>query len=487
MALSADGRYVTFVSSATNLVKDDTNKAQDVFVYDKNTHKIERVSISSKGVQGNLNSKATSISGDGRYVTFTSAASNLVKDDTNKDYDIFVHDRLTHKTEMVSVDPNGIQVGGMFSRISADGRYIVFESAKLFIHDLSTHKTKLINVDSKSYWWNGENTISFSADGRYIAFVTNDSNLIVGDTNNNWDVFVHDLVTSKTTRISGVQGCGGEIGFTSLSANGRYVAFKCEASNLVANDTNNDSDIFVHDRVTQKNTRVSVKSGGVQNNDSYIRNNVSLSADGRFVTFIAVDNKAIEHIFVHDLANQQTSPVSINLNNEEKGTDQYGSGGAILNADGRYVVFASFASNLVSKDTNGTTDIFVRDLLLDTKHHTDLKITPTTKPITLKLNAKGNYLYTITNNGKDTVPDVSLIHLVSGGSAVSFKPSQGKCSFSTVETVCHLGKLAAGQKLTLQATVKAQSKSVNQQITVSGAPVDNAPNNNHISVATPVR
>jgi hypothetical protein len=154
-----------------------------------------------------------------------------------------------------------------------------------------------------------------------------------------------------------------------------------------------------------------------------------------------------------------------------------------INADGRHVAFISLNENL----THPSADVFVHDRLLDTAHHADLNITSTTKPATLKLNTQGTYLYTVTNNGPDAVNDVGLLHLVSGGSVIKFKPSQGQCTPSFAESVCHLGKLAAGKKLTVQVVVKAQSKTLSQQITVSSAPVDAVAGNNQLSVSTPVK
>lgn len=155
-----------------------------------------------------------------------------------------------------------------------------------------------------------------------------------------------------------------------------------------------------------------------------------------------------------------------------------------ISADGRYVVFSSDASNLVPGDTNKSEDVFVRDRLLDTSHHADLKIAITRRPIFLKPNTQGDYLYTITNNGKDAVKDVSLLHLVSDASTISLTPSQGKCSLSSIETVCHLGKLAVGKKLSLWVQIKAQNKPFNQQVIVSGAPIDTVPGNNQTLVVT---
>ena len=185
-----------------------------------------RVSVSSVGGQGDFFSGSPlGISANGRYVAFSSTASNLVANDTNGNYDVFVHDGYTKNTTRVSVGTGGIQANG----------------------------------------WS--NHVSISADGRYLAFASNADNLVVGDTNNASDVFVYDIQTKQTKRVSvnsnGMQG-NSYSGMPSLSADGRFVAFESSAHNLVVGDTNLDSDIFVHDRLTKQTTRISVDSNGVQ-------------------------------------------------------------------------------------------------------------------------------------------------------------------------------------------------------------------------------
>jgi len=327
--ISADGRYVTFESEAGNLVSDDTNDLRDIFVHDRVTGQTERVSVASDGTQGDGSSIWSSISADGRYVAFVSGASNLVSDDTNIYMDIFVHDQVTGQTERVSVASDGAQGNGQ----SAYPSYV-----------------------------------SISADGRYVVFGSGASNLVSGDTNGVDDVFVHDRETSQTTRVSvasdGTQGSGMSY-YSSISADGRYVVFTSYASNLVSDDTNGYTDIFVHDRVTGQTERVSVASDGTQGDLSCGWWYSSISADGRYVAFdcharnlVPGDTNSRSDVFVHDRVTGQTERMSVASDSTQGNSDSWVPS---ISADGRYVAFGSGASNLVSGDTNGKADIFVHD------------------------------------------------------------------------------------------------------------------------------
>jgi archaellum component FlaF (FlaF/FlaG flagellin family) len=325
-SISADGRFVAFHSYASNLVSGDTNGWPDVFVHDRLTSQTSRVSVDSAGVQGNLWSFLPSISADGRVVAFRSLASNLFPGDTNGYWDVFVHDRATGRTSRVSVDSAGVQANDWsdFPSISADGRFVAFSSVAsnlvpgdtngttdVFVHDRATGRTSRVSVDSTGAQGNSSNkSPSISADGRCIAFDSFAWNLVPGDTNGTWDVFVHDRGIGQTSRVSadsaGVQGnVGGQ--HPSISADGRFVAFYSRASNLVPGDTNEADDIFVHDRATGQTTRVSVDSAGLQGNSD--SNRPSISADGRFVAFdssasilVPGDTNDAPDVFVRDLA-----------------------------------------------------------------------------------------------------------------------------------------------------------------------------------------
>ena len=269
-AISADSRFVAFTSAAFNLVPEDTNKAYDVFVHDRETGVTERVSVASDGTQGNGRSAfPPAISADGRFVAFTSGASNLVPDDTNDTYDVFVHDRETGVTERVSVASNetqadeGIVPSSGGPSISGDGRFVAFLSAAsdlvpedtndagdVFVHDRQTGQTERVSVASDGTQGNSSSYgPSISFDGRFVAFTSGASNLVPEDTNDTFDVFVHDRQRGVTERVSvasdGTQGNGRSAFPPAISADGRFVAFTSGASNLVPDDTNGLADVFV--------------------------------------------------------------------------------------------------------------------------------------------------------------------------------------------------------------------------------------------------
>jgi Ca2+-binding RTX toxin-like protein len=382
-SISADGRFVAFYSQASNLVPGDTNNNNDIFVRDTLTNTTTRVSLDSAGNQANFGSNGDfSISADGRFVAFSSAATNLVPGDTNRDYDIFVRDTLTNTTTRVSVDSAGNQGnGGSYSAsISPDGRFVAFDSnaanlvpggtnrsRDIYVRDTLTNTTTRESLDSAGNQANSPSySASISADGRFVAFGSSASNLVPGDTNNTFDIFVRDRLTNTTTRVSvdsaGNQANSRSVG-SSISADGRFVAFHSDASNIVSGDTNGKRDIFVRDRLTNTTTRVSFDSAGNQaNSESYYP---SISADGRFVAFLSNASNLVpgdtnnrDDIFVRDRLTNTTTRVSVDSAGNQGNRSSFG---ASISADGRFVAFESLASNLV-EDTNDSYDIFVVDI-----------------------------------------------------------------------------------------------------------------------------
>ncbi|MEG4967989.1 calcium-binding protein [Microcoleus sp. B6-A1] len=382
-SISPDGRFVAFASPASNLVPGDTNASNDVFVRDTLANTTTRVSVDSAGNQTFGDSYSPSISGNGRFVVFDSLASNLVPGDTNNRSDIFVRDTLANTTTRVSVNSAGNQANdySYFSSITPDGRFVVFSSnasnlvpgdtnnnIDLFVRDTLANTTTRVSVDSAGNQANREvYGSSISADGRFVAFTSFAFNLVPGDTNENYDTFVRDLSTNTTTRVS-VNSAGnqasGSPGIPSISANGRFVVFDSNASNLVPGDTNNTSDIFVRDLLTNTTTRVSVDSAG--NEANKFSSNPSISGDGRFVTFASTASNLVPgdtnenyDVFVRDTLANTTARVSVDSSGNEGNNE---SSDSSISADGHRVVFSSDATNLVPGDTNNTLDVFVSDI-----------------------------------------------------------------------------------------------------------------------------
>ncbi len=387
-ALSADGRYVAFVSSASNLVAGDTNGIADVFVRDLVAGTTERVSVSSAGVQGNLDSGtgAPAISADGRFVAFASASSNLVADDTNHVRDVFVRDRTLGTTERVSLATGDVQANdaSFLPAISADGRFVAFGSeatnlvandtngrVDVFVRDREMAKTGRVSVSASGKQANGTSDVGFaaagiSADGRFVVFLSFAPNLVPGDRDGVADVFVRDRALAKTGMVSvsssGALANSGSWSPPAISADGRFVVFASGASNLVPGDTNNLSDIFIRDRAMATTRRVSVTSAGTQANGSSWAQ-PAVSGDGRFVSFeshatnlVAGDTNGVIDIFVRDRANATTTLVSVSsLGQPADGPSTL----PAISTDGRFAAFGSDATNLVPGDTNGRHDVFV--------------------------------------------------------------------------------------------------------------------------------
>ncbi|MDQ3030785.1 MAG: hypothetical protein M3Y87_00045 [Myxococcota bacterium] len=324
LGVSSDGRYVAFISAATNLVPGDTNGVSDVFVRDNALGTTQRVSLSAGGAQANGRSIFASISEDGRYVAFASAATNLVPGDTNGVEDVFVKDRTGGSIWRLSRSSAGLEGNGasLFPRISGNGNVVIYTSSA--------------------------------------------TNLVAGDTNGADDVFVTERATGATIRASqATGGVGANAGSTRgwLDFSGTFIVFSSSASNLVTGDTNAAADIFFHHRTFRTTTRLSVATDGTQANGSSI--NPRISRNGNIVAFssfatnlVLADTNGRTDIFVRDRAGLTTELVSLSTAGVQSDQNTvYGH----PSADGRYVVMASGATTLVSGDTNATGDIFVRD------------------------------------------------------------------------------------------------------------------------------
>jgi len=410
-SISADGRYVAFHSSASNLADDnddgtyddDTNGYNDVFLRDLQTGETTRESLSSDNVQGTNGAWEASISADGRYVAFTSNSINLVPGDSNSDYDVFVRDRQEHTTTRVSVATDNTQGNGdsQWPSISANGQYVAFvsladnligagndnnDSADVFVHDLVMHTTTRVSVADNEAEANNESTwFSINPDGRYVAFASWANNLVSGDVNGNGDVFVRDLVAGETTRASVTSG-GAEVSGNcvapSISANGRYVAFRSVATTLVPGDGNGKEDVFIHDRQTGETARISTSAGGVEGNE------------------------------------ESTTPVNP-------------PGGRYISASGQYVAFASSATNLVAGGSTGYQFFMAQLTVQPDVSQPDIAVTPASHDFGTKaLGSLSNQTFTVSNNGTDNLTVGSVA--VANPLAAPFSIVTDGCSGQTI-------------------------------------------------------
>jgi Tol biopolymer transport system component len=378
---------VAFASDAPNLVPGDTNNDFDIFVHDRQTGQTTRISVGPGGVQGNGRSFSPALSADGRFVAFESEASNLVPGDTNGVHDEFVCELQTGQITRVSVGFAGVQSIGDSSSppsISADGRYVSFLSmatnlvpgdsspaADAFVYDRWTALTTRVNVNSDEWQLDGITSYqAMSADGRFIAFSSNATNAVPGDTNGRFDVFVRDQLLGETTRINLTPGGNQSQGDASplglaISADGRFIAFDSVASDLVSGDTNGYEDVFLYDRLTGQTQRASVSSSGAQ--AISWSDLPALSGDGHWLMFtssatnlVAGDTNAKRDCFVRDLVSGTTTRVSLGYAGECNGHAR----GCSLSWNGRYVAFTSLATNVVpGPDMSvNSDDAFVRDV-----------------------------------------------------------------------------------------------------------------------------
>ena len=322
--ISANGRFVTFISHATNLVPNDTNLVSDIFVHDVVDSVTTRVSISSEGAEANDHSKwitPPDISDDGRYVTFSSDADTLVSDDDNDAMDVFVHDRQFNATERVPA------ANGRCPGISPTGRFVAFMSSR--VSSLG-QETLLYDRVTKDL-----DTVSLTSSG--------------AEANN---------FGSMCDAPGGLD--------TAISANGRFVAFNSFASDLVPRDSNGvlGLDAFVHDRETGRTERISVSSTGAEATDSttptipFMAGNVNhISNDGRYVLFGSQsgqidpykEHQPREHQFyLHDRVSGET----ILASRGRIAPTEEAPFGASLSPNGHHLAFVAEADGFLEEPAN---------------------------------------------------------------------------------------------------------------------------------------
>jgi Tol biopolymer transport system component len=381
-AVDSSGRFIVFSSDSDDLVADDGNALRDVFLRDRVAGTTVRVSVNREdGGHADGASDFPAISDSGRFVAFGSAATDLVEGDGNGQDDVFVWDRLTSAMTRVSVafDGGDADGGSNHPTLSADGRYVAFRSnatdlvsegantnGDIYIRDLFLEETTKVTVRHDGSLTELNSWLpSISADGRHVSFTSGDNGLVPDDLISPQDVFVCDLDSGLIERVSvstaGTEGTDRN-GDTAINGDGTVVAWWSRASELVQGDTNGEDDIFVRDRVAGTTTRVNVSSTGEQaeGGGSW---QVTISDDGRYVAFCSnADNLVAgppeqqSGVFSHDRLTGITRRHSSTRSGRE--ASDY-SRRPSLTADGAYVVFESGAADLVPGDGNAAQDVFI--------------------------------------------------------------------------------------------------------------------------------
>jgi Tol biopolymer transport system component len=384
--ISGNGRFVTFTSSASNLVPNDTNATSDVFVRDLEAGTTELVSLTPGGAAGNSASNGSSISATGRFVVFNSAANDLVAGDTNGTLDVFVRDRQLGTTELVSASGAGSLGNNLSGWGSAtpDGRFVAFHSyatnlvagdtngtTDIFVRDRQLGTTERVSVSTAGAQATGGNQMAhLSADGSLVFFESDAPNLVADDTNGWRDVFVHDRGTAETTRVSlsetdgQLTTCCGASGAT-ISPDGRFVSFGSSSSGVVAGASGYQ--VYLRDRVLGTTELVSATDAGVPGNAGSTPSLMhGVSDDGRFVTFSSLasnlaagDVNSASDVYVRDRLDGTTQLVSVATDGSFPNA---AAGNQVISADGSVIAFDSAATNLVADDVNGAHDVFTRGL-----------------------------------------------------------------------------------------------------------------------------
>lgn len=398
--LSAGGRFLVFSSDAGDLVANDTNGRTDVFVRDLLLGATRMVSVSRTGSGGgDGDSYGAVISADGRYVVFTSFAGNLVADDANSLPDLFVRDLAAGTTRLVSVNRagtgggNGPTLSGVDPVVTPDGRFVAFYSAAgdlaandtnnatdLFLRDTAAGTTSIVSVNTagRAAGIGLLAAPAVSADGRFVAFQSEAGDLVANDPqraggNQDADVFVRDVAAGTTSLVSlnraGTASGNAPSRFPAMSADGRFVVFESYATDLAANDSNLYRDVYVRDRAAGVTVLASVnRAGATGGNPSNTVGAPAISADGRYVAFASAasdlvtgDANGRTDVFLRDLEARTTTLVSRNSTGTSGGNDD--SQNPVVSADGRFVAFQSLATDLTGAgDSNGRPDVFVRDV-----------------------------------------------------------------------------------------------------------------------------
>ena len=498
--MTPDGRFVVFASAASNLVPGDTNGVGDVFVRDRRTGVTERVSVGPRGVQGNGDSNflgistAPAISDDGRYVAFKSDASNLVKGDRNNLTDVFVRDRGAGATERISGDGGGDNPG-----ISPDGNFVAFETFDFdgdFAQDIYLRNRTTGAIERISVSFDGSEIFSPSEDpvvanGPVVAFASGAPNLVPND-GSNIDVFVRDLSgptpTTELVSVSSDEQPAGEFDTSrnpAITGDGRFVAFQSDAQNFTAApQTGFFSDIFVRDR--QNGTTVLASPSGTGGEASGQSEDPEISPNGRFVAFASFASDLIagspdpDGELVRDAFVRDLTAGStemISVNSAHEDATRDGNDDDV----GAGPVSADGLVTLMGTQADnlfGGDDNGVNDVYAsDRRPAADLSLTKGDAPDPVAPRGTLTYTLVATNNGPSAAPGTHILDTLPAG--VTFVGASARCVHSAGKVDCDLGTLTNGASttVTIQVTPKARGTVTNTASVGSSAPDPDASNN----------
>jgi uncharacterized repeat protein (TIGR01451 family) len=500
--MTPDGRFVVFASVASNLVPGDTNGVGDVFVRDRRTGVTERVSVGRKGVEGDGDSNflgistAPAISDDGRYVAFKSDASNLVKGDRNELTDVFVRDRAAGVTERISGDGGGDDPG-----ISPDGNFVAFVTfdfdgdfaQDIYLRDRAAGTVERISVSHDGSEVFGTSEDPVVASGPVVAFASSAANLVADDGESNVDVFVRDLSgpspMTERVSVSSDEEPAGEFDTSrnpAITGDGRFVAFQSDARNFTAVTQTAlfSDDVFVRDR--QDGTTVLASPNVAGGEASGQSEDPEISADGRFVSFASFASDLIagtpdpDGELVRDAFVrdlQAGSTEMISVNSAHQDATRDGNHDDV----GAGPISADGLVTLMGTQADNLfagDDNLVNDVYVsDRRPAADLSLGKADAPDPVAPRDPLTYTLEATNNGPNAAPDASLLDTLPEDA--TFVSASAGCTHAAGQVDCALGTLAPGASTTVTITVTAKARGVitNTARVGSSAPDPDTSNN----------
>ncbi len=366
-AMTPNGRYIVFASSKSDAVSGDTNGKNDIFVRDTLNNMTTRVSVSSAGTQANDYSNTPTITDNGRYVLFQSTATNLADISGVSGYTggVYLHDMKTGATELVSAayyHYTNNETRTIFpDDLSEDGRFVYYDAAviggsstdswsKVYMKDRSSNTTTLVSSNASSV--DADSTSQYaktSCDGRFAVFASAATNLVSGDTNSTYDIYLVDTVNGHTIKSLTLDGNGMSTN-PQISCDGNYVMFNSSATNLISGGTASTPGVFLYDVANDTTELVSKDNAGSQvDNAGFNNQSPSMSADGRYAVFSAYVNNGVTgssksyQIFIRDRQTSSTKTISMNSSSDLGNHD---SGSSSITFDGSKVIYISNSDNL---------------------------------------------------------------------------------------------------------------------------------------------